>query len=132
MITTDENWLHHSIPQSKQASGEWRKRGEFEPVTAKTRLSPGKVIAADFATSVANCTLVSARLTDKKGGILMRDFERGKFGMSPQTTSLFFEIRDSSSKQHLFPYSIFLLASQFHRLCFYSISLVSFIKSKFY
>lgn len=48
IITCDETWVHHYTPESKQASMEWRKKGESAPVKAKSRLSAGKVLATVF------------------------------------------------------------------------------------
>lgn len=48
IITCDETWVHHYTPESKQASMEWRKKGEPGPVKAKSRLSAGKVLATVF------------------------------------------------------------------------------------
>lgn len=48
IVTCDETWVHHYSPENKQASKEWRKRGEAGPVKAKTRLSAGKVLATVF------------------------------------------------------------------------------------
>jgi hypothetical protein len=41
-------WVHHYTPELKQASMEWRKRGEAAPVKAKSHLSAGKVLATVF------------------------------------------------------------------------------------
>lgn len=48
IVTCDETWVHHYTPESKRASMEWRKKGEENPVKAKTRLSAGKVLATVF------------------------------------------------------------------------------------
>lgn len=48
IVTCDETWVHHYTPESKQASMEWRKKGETGPVKAKSRLSAGKVLATVF------------------------------------------------------------------------------------
>ncbi|XP_039285350.1 uncharacterized protein LOC120351580 [Nilaparvata lugens] len=48
IVTCDETWVHHYTPESKQASMEWRKKGEAAPVKAKTRLSAGKVLSTIF------------------------------------------------------------------------------------
>lgn len=48
IVTCDETWVHHYTPESKQASMEWRKKGEPGPVKAKSRLSAGKVMATVF------------------------------------------------------------------------------------
>lgn len=48
IVTCDETWVHHYTPESKQASMEWRKKGEPGPVKAKSRLSAGKVLATVF------------------------------------------------------------------------------------
>lgn len=48
IVTCDETWVHHYTPESKQASKEWRKKGETAPVKAKSRLSAGKVLATVF------------------------------------------------------------------------------------
>ena len=48
IVTCDETWVHHYTPESKQASMEWRRKGETAPVKAKTRLSAGKVLATVF------------------------------------------------------------------------------------
>lgn len=48
IITCDETWVHHYTPESKQASMEWRLKGEPGPVKAKSRLSAGKVLASVF------------------------------------------------------------------------------------
>lgn len=59
IVTCDETWVHHYTPESKQASMEWRKKGETGPVKAKSRLSAGKVLATVFfLTSMACCTLI--------------------------------------------------------------------------
>lgn len=48
IVTCDETWVHHYTPESKQASMEWRRKGEGAPVKAKTRLSAGKVLSTVF------------------------------------------------------------------------------------
>lgn len=48
IVTCDETWVHHYTPESKQASKEWRRKGEGAPIKAKTRLSAGKVLATVF------------------------------------------------------------------------------------
>jgi len=51
IVTGDESWVHHYTPESKQASMEWRKKGEAPPVKAKTKLSAGKVMISVFGDS---------------------------------------------------------------------------------
>lgn len=46
MMVTNGKCTHHSILESEQASNEWRKKGEPEPLNAKSQISPGKVMAA--------------------------------------------------------------------------------------
>ncbi|KAJ8962841.1 hypothetical protein NQ318_001241 [Aromia moschata] len=48
IVTYDETRVHHYTPESKQASMEWRKKGERALVKAKTRLSAGKVLSTVF------------------------------------------------------------------------------------
>jgi len=48
IVTCDETWVHHYTLESKQASMEWRKKGESASVKAKNRLSAGKVLATIY------------------------------------------------------------------------------------
>jgi histone-lysine N-methyltransferase SETMAR len=45
IVTVDETWCHHYMPESKRASKEWRGKDEECPVKAKTQPSTGKVMA---------------------------------------------------------------------------------------
>lgn len=47
-ITTDETWIHHYTPETKEQSKQWREKGESAPKKAKTVLSAGKVMATVF------------------------------------------------------------------------------------
>lgn len=48
IITVDESWMHHYIPESKQASMEWRHSNSPPPKKFKTTPSAGKVMATVF------------------------------------------------------------------------------------
>ena len=47
-VTMDETWIHHSTPESKRQSAEWRAAGESRPKRPKTQQSAGKVMASAF------------------------------------------------------------------------------------
>lgn len=47
-ITTDETWVHHYTPETKEQSKQWVEKGEPAPKKAKTVLSAGKVMATVF------------------------------------------------------------------------------------
>lgn len=47
-ITTDETWVHHYTPETKEQSKQWVEKGESAPKKAKTVLSAGKVMATVF------------------------------------------------------------------------------------
>ncbi len=48
IITGDETWLYKPDPETKQASMEWRYRGEKAPKKAKVVRSAAKVMATVF------------------------------------------------------------------------------------
>lgn len=48
IITCDETWVHHSTPESKRASMQWKRSGSPPPLKAKTISSAGKVMATVF------------------------------------------------------------------------------------
>lgn len=47
-ITTDETWVHHYTPETKQQSKQWRHSGSPPPKKAKAVASAGKVMASIF------------------------------------------------------------------------------------
>lgn len=47
-ITTDETWVHHYTPESKEQSRQWIEKGEPAPKKAKLTLSFNKVMATVF------------------------------------------------------------------------------------
>lgn len=47
-ITTDETWIHHYIPETKEQSKQWKHSGSPPPKKAKTCVSAGKVMASVF------------------------------------------------------------------------------------
>jgi len=47
-VTCDETWVHHYTVESKQASMEWKKKGEVAPVKAKIHRSADKVVTTVF------------------------------------------------------------------------------------
>ena len=48
IVTCDETWVHHSTPESKRASMQWRHPDSPPPRKAKTTASAGKVMATIF------------------------------------------------------------------------------------
>ena len=48
IITTDETWVHHYIPESKNVSVEWRHSSSPPPKKFKRQPSAGKVMATVF------------------------------------------------------------------------------------
>jgi hypothetical protein len=47
-ITTDETWIHHYTPESKQQSKQWTEAGCSEPKKTRPVPSAGKVMASVF------------------------------------------------------------------------------------
>ena len=64
IVTGDETWLYLHDPESKQASMEWRYKGEKAPIKPKMVRSAGKVMATVFF--------------DAQGVILVDYLEQGK------------------------------------------------------
>ena len=58
IVTYDKIWMHHHIPESKQASRERRKPEEAAPRKTGTRLSAGKVLATFLGIAEAYCSLI--------------------------------------------------------------------------
>lgn len=48
IVTTDEMWVHHFIPESQQSSREWRHTGSPRLKKARRTRSAGKVMATFF------------------------------------------------------------------------------------
>jgi hypothetical protein len=44
-ITTDETWIHHHTPESKQQSKQWTEAGCLAPKKTRSVPSAGKVMA---------------------------------------------------------------------------------------
>ena len=47
-ITSDETWVHHYTPETKQQSKQWKHADSPPPKKAKSVLSAGKVMASIF------------------------------------------------------------------------------------
>ncbi|UYV67968.1 hypothetical protein LAZ67_5002657 [Cordylochernes scorpioides] len=47
IVTGDESWVHHSTPETKRQSMEWKKPEESAPKKAKVTISAGKVMAME-------------------------------------------------------------------------------------
>jgi len=62
-VTTDETWLYHYDPDTKQQSMEWRHSGSTRPKEHRVQKSVGKVLASIFW---------------DKDGILLTIFQRAK------------------------------------------------------
>ncbi|XP_017794503.1 PREDICTED: uncharacterized protein LOC108576094 [Habropoda laboriosa] len=63
-VTTDETWIHHYTPESKEQSEQWKRSGSPPPKKAKSILSAGKVMASIF--------------WDAKGILLVNYLPRGR------------------------------------------------------
>jgi len=48
LVTTDETWLYHYDPETKQQSMEWRHSGSPRPQKFRVQKSAGKVLALIF------------------------------------------------------------------------------------
>jgi len=48
IVTGDETWVHYWMPETKQASKQWKKSGERAPKKFKERPSAGKVLVTMF------------------------------------------------------------------------------------
>ena len=64
IVTTDETWVHHCTPETKEQSKVWKTRDETAPKKAKVTLSAGKIMATVF--------------WDAQGILLIDFLERGK------------------------------------------------------
>jgi len=47
-VTTDETWLHHYDPETKQQSMKWRHSGSPRPKNFRVQKCAGKVLASNF------------------------------------------------------------------------------------
>ncbi|XP_055306592.1 histone-lysine N-methyltransferase SETMAR-like, partial [Sitodiplosis mosellana] len=79
-ITTDETWVHHYTPETKNQSKQWVKKGESAPKKAKTVLSAGKIMATVF--------------WDAHGVIFIDYLERGKTITGPYYATLLDRLDD--------------------------------------
>jgi histone-lysine N-methyltransferase SETMAR len=48
LITMDETWIHHYIPESKQLSNQWTEAGCSGPKKTRSVPSAGKIMASVF------------------------------------------------------------------------------------
>lgn len=63
-VTTDETWIHHYQPESKEQSKQWVEKGDNAPRKFKTVPSAGKIMASVF--------------WDAKGILLVDYLEKGR------------------------------------------------------
>ena len=48
LVTMEETWLYHYVPETKQQSMEWRHSGSPRPKNFRVQKSTGKVLALIF------------------------------------------------------------------------------------
>lgn len=84
-ITTDETWVHHYTPETKEQSKQWIAKGEPAPKKAKTELSAGKVMATVF--------------WDQQGIIFIDYLQHGKTITGPYYASLLDRLNDEIKKK---------------------------------
>ena len=48
LVTTDETWIYHFDPETKEQSVEWRHNGSLRPKKFRVQKSSGKVLASIF------------------------------------------------------------------------------------
>ncbi|UYV63670.1 hypothetical protein LAZ67_2005276 [Cordylochernes scorpioides] len=48
IVTVDESWIHHHIPDSKRSSEEWHQKGSPTPKKPRITVSAGKVLLTIF------------------------------------------------------------------------------------
>lgn len=88
-ITTDETWVHHYTPETKEQSKQWMEKGESAPKKAKVVKSAGKVMATAF--------------WDSHGIIFIDYLEHGRTITGPYYASLLDRLNDEikTKRPHL-------------------------------
>ena len=71
LVTTDETWLYHYDPETKQQSMEWRYSGSPRPQKFRVQKSAGKVLASIFGIKNASSSLLSSKGPNYQRGVLL-------------------------------------------------------------
>jgi len=58
LVTTDETWLYHNEPETKQQSLEWRHSGSLSPKEFREQNSAGKVLTRFFGIKNVTSSLI--------------------------------------------------------------------------